>query len=196
MMNKNEYFINIARTISTASKDTSSKFGAVIIDSYGSIRSTGYNSFPRNCLDSLSQRFERPEKYFWFEHAERNAIYNAARMGTSVNNCVIYVNDGLPCMDCARAIHQSGIRLYVTNSIGNKSFVERWGDNIARTIELFHEVKLPIVILDYNPNTHRKLYEFPDMGMDSLLHEDIWESFNEIFNWRYNLLEYTKQKEK
>jgi hypothetical protein len=100
-------------------------------------------------------------------------------------------------MDCARAIHQSGIRLYVTNSILEIKALLKDGEiTLQELYRTIHEVKLPIVILDYNPNTHRKLYEFPDMGMDSLLHEDIWESFNEIFNWRYNLLEYTKQKEK
>jgi hypothetical protein len=27
------------------------------------------------------------EKYYWFEHAERNAIFNAARSGVSTNGC-------------------------------------------------------------------------------------------------------------
>jgi dCMP deaminase len=51
----------------------------------------------------------RPEKYLWMEHAERNAIYNAARVGIPLKGCVIYM-DGIPCMDCARAIVQAGIK--------------------------------------------------------------------------------------
>ena len=48
------------------------------------------------------------EKFFWFEHAERNAIYNAARVGMSLKDCTIYVNR-FPCADCTRAIIQAGI---------------------------------------------------------------------------------------
>lgn len=48
----------------------------------------------------------------WFEHAERNAIYNAARMGISLNNTTAYVS-WFPCTDCARALVQSGIKRIV-----------------------------------------------------------------------------------
>ena len=44
------------------------------------IRSTGYNSFPKGLNDDLQERQERPEKYYWIEHAERNALYNAPRL--------------------------------------------------------------------------------------------------------------------
>jgi dCMP deaminase len=62
-------------------------------------------------VDSTQEeRFDRAsgEKFFWFEHAERNAIYNAARVGIAVAGCTIYINR-FPCSDCARAIIQSGI---------------------------------------------------------------------------------------
>jgi len=48
------------------------------------------------------------------EHAERNAIYNAARHGTQMEGCTLYV-ELLPCMDCARAIVQAGIREVVVD---------------------------------------------------------------------------------
>ena len=41
------------------------------------------------------------------EHAERNCIYNAARVGTPLDGCIFYVT-GIPCLDCARAIYQIG----------------------------------------------------------------------------------------
>ena len=72
------------------------------------IRSTGYNSFPRGIRDDVPERLERPAKYLWIEHAERNAICNAARAGTATEGCTIYV-EIMPCMDCARAIVQAGI---------------------------------------------------------------------------------------
>jgi len=52
----------------------------------------------------------RPDKYQWVEHAERNAIYNAARHGIALRGARAYVNwSPVPCADCARAFIQAGI---------------------------------------------------------------------------------------
>jgi dCMP deaminase len=51
----------------------------------------------------------------WIEHAERNAICNAARCGTALDGCTLYV-EIMPCMDCARAIVQAGIREVVVSA--------------------------------------------------------------------------------
>jgi dCMP deaminase len=56
----------------------------------------------------LSNRWERPAKYQWVEHAERNAIYNAARMGIPLKGCTAYITLA-PCADCTRALIQAGI---------------------------------------------------------------------------------------
>lgn len=48
----------------------------------------------------------------WMVHAEANAIFNAARVGISLNGATIYVTK-FPCIMCANAIIQVGIkRLY------------------------------------------------------------------------------------
>lgn len=103
-------FFELSDYISQWTEDRDFKVGAVIVDQDLVIRSTGYNGLPRGVSDKDDTRFDRTsgEKFFWFEHAERNAIYNAARMGTPLNDCTIYVNR-FPCADCARAIIQSGI---------------------------------------------------------------------------------------
>jgi dCMP deaminase len=98
----------ICRSVSGRSPDTSTKLGAVIIGPDKEIRSTGYNGFVRGVNDNVPERFERPGKYRWFEHSERNAIYNAARVGTPLKGCTLY-NFWSPCSDCSRAIIQSGI---------------------------------------------------------------------------------------
>ena len=69
-----EYFYNIAEQVKEKSKDERTKIGAVIVGKNKEIVSTGYNSFPRGINDFKPERQERPEKYYWFEHAERNAI--------------------------------------------------------------------------------------------------------------------------
>ena len=109
-MNWTEYFLNIAEQVKLKSKDESTQIGAVIVGDDNEILSTGYNSFPRGLNDNKPERQEKPEKYFWFEHAERNAIYNAARVGTPLVNSTIYLTSGLPCCDCARGIINAGIK--------------------------------------------------------------------------------------
>lgn len=105
-------FLELASHISLWSKDDSTKVGAVIVDDVRNVRSTGYNGFVRNISDDVPERSVRPQKYFWAEHAERNAIYAAARHGLSVDGCTLYCTRS-PCADCARAIIQSGIKRVV-----------------------------------------------------------------------------------
>lgn len=101
-------FIELAQEIGLWSKDSSRKVGCVIVGPSNEIRSTGFNGFPRRVEDALEHRRQRPTKYKWTEHAERNAIYNAARVGIPLDGCRMYL-PWFPCMDCARAIVQSGI---------------------------------------------------------------------------------------
>lgn len=138
-MNWDDYFLEIADVVAKRSKDRSTQVGCVIVGPDNEIRSTGYNSFPRGIDDDLPERHERPEKYLWTEHAERNAIYNAARCGTPTQGCRIYVK-ALPCMDCARAIVQSGINEVVCPDFDLESeFAKRWKDQWERTHLLFEE---------------------------------------------------------
>jgi dCMP deaminase len=105
-------FYELAEHIALWSKDTSRKIGCVIVGKSREIVTTGFNGFPRGVEESITDRHLRPEKYLWTEHAERNAIYNAARLGVKVENCTMY-STLFPCMDCARAIIQSGISVLV-----------------------------------------------------------------------------------
>ena len=72
----------------------------------------------------MEERFERPEKYKWIEHADRNAIYNAARVGISLEGCKMYLSF-YPCIECARGIIQVGIKeVVVDNENVSKRIVE------------------------------------------------------------------------
>lgn len=92
------------------SKDKSTKVGALIVKNDGTPLSWGYNGFPRGANDNDEKRHERPLKYLWTEHAERNAIYNAARSGIELAGSRLYVTTLISCPDCARAIIQAGIK--------------------------------------------------------------------------------------
>jgi dCMP deaminase len=105
-----ERFFSLCLLISSWSEDRSRQVGSVIVGQGNEILGTGYNGLPRRVSANQEARHSREdgEKYFWFEHAERNAIYNMARSGVSTLGCRMYVNN-FPCADCSRAIIQSGI---------------------------------------------------------------------------------------
>jgi dCMP deaminase len=133
-MNWNEYYINLRDPIAMKSKDPNTKLGCIIVGQDDEIRSTGYNSFPRRVGDieeHFPERFQRPEKYLWIEHAERNAIYNAARVGVRLKGCRLYTSL-IPCADCARGIIQAGITQIIydhakqTAYPGGATWVEGW----------------------------------------------------------------------
>ena len=90
-----------AYAAATKSKDRSTHVGAVVIGPDNEVRTSGYNSFPRNLNDNVEARYERPLKYMWTEHAERNAIYNAAGTGVALKDCDMYCM-WFPCHECAR----------------------------------------------------------------------------------------------
>ena len=133
-----EYFRKIAHTVKLKSKDNSTQIGAVIVGSNNEIRSTGYNSFPRGIEDFHDERQERPEKYYWMEHAERNAIINAARIGVSTNNCVMYLTCDIPCVDCTRAIINAGIKIIYCERYGGTK-AEHWDGHRERSIQMLKE---------------------------------------------------------
>jgi dCMP deaminase len=104
-----EYFMNMAEFVASKSKDRSGKIGTVLVGEGNTVLTTGYNGFPRGVDDENEEYHKRPEKYFWTEHSERNAIYNAARNGIKLYGAHAY-STAHPCVDCARAFVQAGIK--------------------------------------------------------------------------------------
>lgn len=134
-----EIFIDTARLWATKSKDPNTQIGAVIVGPDNEVISTGYNSFPRGIDDNVPERSERPEKYFYFEHSERNAIYQAARHGTSLKGCRMFVSCWVPCTDCARAIIQVGIQEVVLGQKVEKASRSKWIEEAKRSEQMFRE---------------------------------------------------------
>ena len=129
-------WLDLCDLVAGWSKDRSSKFGCVIVNDRQSVLSLGWNGFPRGINDEVEGRHERPVKYLWTEHAERNAIYNAARNGIRLKDSTLYVTS-TPCSDCARAIIQSGIKRVVSLSIDLDN--RKWGDSVQKSLEMFKE---------------------------------------------------------
>lgn len=116
--------------ISSLSKDNSTKVGAIITNQYGSLVSFGYNGLPRGMRDN-NQMYQNKDpnvvddttglvfhKYDFFEHAERNAIYNFARENTKLNENGNYiVMSSIDTMEDARCIVSIGVKDVYTKTI-------------------------------------------------------------------------------
>lgn len=137
-MSWDEYFMNIANQVKLKSKDIHTQIGVVIVGSENQIIATGYNSFPAGIDDNVPQRQERPEKYFWFEHAERNAIYNAAKTGVSTLNTKMYMTCDISCADCARGIINAGIKEIILTP-STKPWPQIWIESAERSLKMFSE---------------------------------------------------------
>jgi dCMP deaminase len=138
-----ERFMLLAHQIARWSKEKGRRVGAVIVGPDKEIRSTGFNGLPRGVRDDVEARHcrETGAKYLWSSHAERNAIYNAARIGVSLKGCIMYV-PWFPCVECAKAIIQSGISELVAYE---PDFSEpKWGVEFQVVQEMFGEADLRV----------------------------------------------------
>jgi dCMP deaminase len=124
-MNWPEYFFKLAEVAASKSKDRSTKVGCVIVGPDNEVRSMGFNGFPRGIDDDIDERHERPIKYSYTEHSERNALYNACRVGIPLNGCRLYAN-WLLCIECARGVIQAGIVEIIIDARDEEAKREKW----------------------------------------------------------------------
>jgi dCMP deaminase len=128
--------MGLAEYVATASKDPSTKVGAVIVDDRRIVLGMGYNGFPRRVRDDVDRYNDRPTKYAMVVHAEANAILNAA---ASVRGATLYCT-WHPCSACAALIIQAGI-VKVVSPPADPRWVE--SATIART--MFEEAEIKLV---------------------------------------------------
>ena len=131
---------------SKSSHDPNTQVGCIFVrPETDEIIASGSNTLVKGCKRT-DKRVTRPDKYKWIEHAERNAIYAAARKGVSLNGSLAYVTMW-PCMECARAIVQAGSIGVVAASRPDLDD-DRWGDQFRLTLELFDDVGLQYKFVD------------------------------------------------
>jgi len=103
-----EYFMNIAKEVSTRSTCDRKHVGAVVVRDK-SILATGYNGSIRglsHCDDD--GHLMEDGHCVRTVHAEANAIVQAARNGNSIDGGSIYVTAS-PCWGCFRLIANAGL---------------------------------------------------------------------------------------
>lgn len=120
------------------STDPSTQNGAVLVGEDRKVLCNGSNHFPVNVKET-PERWERPIKYSFVEHAERNCIYSAARNGIATQGLVMYC-PWFACADCARAIIQAGIRTVIGhNTLIHNEGSEAWKQSVAIGDAMFEE---------------------------------------------------------
>tara|TARA_R110002051_G_scaffold286290_2_gene348814 strand:- start:9381 stop:9836 length:456 start_codon:yes stop_codon:yes gene_type:complete len=138
-------FIDLAHYVSKWSRDPNRKIGAVIVGDDNTEKSIGYNGLPNNTDITNENRYNKPQKYMWVEHAERNAIYTAGRNGVQLDGGKIYVTY-FPCVDCARAIIQSGIKEVCSPKPDWTH--HKWGESWKVSQEMFKECGVKIKFIE------------------------------------------------
>ncbi len=112
-----EYFLSIARLVSTRSTCLRRRVGAVVVKDK-QVLATGYNGAPSGiehcdkvgCLrEKLGVPSGQRHELCRALHAEQNAFLQAARHGTSLAGSTLYITTQ-PCSICAKMIINVGIK--------------------------------------------------------------------------------------
>ena len=135
-------YLNLAKEVSTWSRDPSTKVGAVVVGDHGQLLSQGYNGFPRGVGDSAARYKNRDVKYKLVVHAEMNAIYNAGLNGISLDGATLYVYGCPICNECAKGIIQVGIKKVVSLRPKDLKSLDRWTQSIKDAKAMFAEAEV------------------------------------------------------
>ncbi len=146
---KDEYYLNIAKVVSSRSTCLKILMGAIIVKE-DQIIATGYVGSPRNTKSSIDHNFCLREKLnipsgSKYElcrsvHAEQNAIINAARAGVSLLGGDMYIYgesrktkktvNAFPCFICKKIIINAGLNRIISSIEGKGKFeifyVKEW----------------------------------------------------------------------
>lgn len=119
------------------------KVGAVLVAQDGT-EIASCNTFPPGVRD-LEERHAGDGRFVWMEHAERHAIFNAARRGVATAGAHI-TSTFFPCIDCARAIVDAGIVCLDTPAPAFDDPV--WGASFERSQIILQEGGVEIRVVD------------------------------------------------
>jgi len=151
-LGKNEYYLDIARTVSKRATCLRRRFGAIIVVN-DQVVSTGYCGAPRltkDCFEReecLRAKMGVPsgERYELCRsvHAEQNAIINAARAGVSILDGDMYIwgfcletkkeFNSYPCLLCLKMCVNAGLKkIYYLAPAKKEKYVILYLDGVVR----------------------------------------------------------------
>lgn len=150
-----EAWLERAIVAGAASPNRIRKVGALLVTADGA-QVTGCNAFPPG-VKNLPERAVGDNRFIWLEHAERWAIFDAAKRGLATDGGTL-VSTYFPCTDCARAIIQAGIRTVATPRPEFDDPV--WGESFRTSATLLSEGAVDVVYLaEDQDRIHRRIWD-------------------------------------
>ena len=145
MMKWDKRFLDLAKLVSTWSKDPSTQTGAALTNHH-SVLSVGFNGFPADMPDSPELYENRDEKYSRIIHCEINALLFLR--GTVPPDTTLYTYPFISCDRCVVQMLQAGVKSFVAPK-PSKDKLERWGEAFERTRKYVKECGGVIREVDY-----------------------------------------------
>lgn len=137
-------FLELAKQVSTWSKDPSTKVGAILVDENLHVIGMGYNGFPSGVDDTDARLAERETKYKFVVHAEVNAVLQAGHKARGAT-LYVYPSFNLPpiCNECAKVAINAGVAGIVGyNPAEQSARTDRWAEAIRISKEMWDEAEL------------------------------------------------------
>jgi dCMP deaminase len=147
----------LERAIAAAARSPNQirKVGAVLVAADRRTEIAACNSFPPG-VKNLPERVVGDNRFIWLEHAERAAIFEAARRGLATEGGTL-VSTYFPCTDCARAIIQAGLKEVATPRPEFDDPV--WGESFRTSAALLAEGAVDVVYLSEGQDQiHRRIW--------------------------------------
>lgn len=140
-------FLELAKLVSTWSKDPSTQVGAVVVNDQNIVIGLGYNGFPRGVADTPERLNNRELKYQMIVHAEVNALLEAGPRAVG-STLYVYPSFLMPpvCSDCCKVAIQAGVRCIVGYSPDESDpRVQRWKSSIQVSKIMWEETGREII---------------------------------------------------
>lgn len=132
------------------------KVGAVLVTADRRTEIASCNTFPPG-VRNLPERVVGDNRFIWLEHAERAAIFEAARRGLATDGGTL-VSTYFPCTDCARAIIQAGLKSVATPRPEFDDPV--WGESFRTSAALLAEGAVDVIYLSEGQDQiHRRIWK-------------------------------------
>lgn len=130
------------------------KIGACLIGRNNEVLITAFNGPAIGVKDNARIRVERPLKYMYSSHAERNVINFAARNGIRTEGLTLYTTHA-SCSDCADAIIQAGIKCVIVGAEDEVNTTSMADESYSIARKKFQECEVKLIYHRVSPYVER-----------------------------------------